>query len=121
MNNGIYILKAKDQCRAMYINDIESLYFSYINFENEKELVPTRLIEIFGNGKCENFKGAMKTAIGIKDRCGEKIHILRVNKTWGEITKEARKLATEEIKSIEKNNDGRWNIQIFELKLMEEI
>lgn len=105
----------------MYISDIESLYFSYINFECEKELVPTRLFEFFGNGKCENFKSAMNTAVNIKNRCGAKIHIIRVNKKWGDIIKEAKTLAVDEIKSIENNNDGRWNFQIFELKRLVEM
>lgn len=119
MTNGIYILKLKDQCRTMYIFNIESLYFSYINFECEKEFVPTRLFEFFDNGKCENFKGAMRSALAIKRRCGEEIHIIRVNKTWGQVIAEAKILSKGEIDSINQNNDGRWDMEIFNLKRLE--
>lgn len=53
-DNGIYILKLKDQCRVAHLQAIDNIYWS--EFESDittakryhREIVPTRVVEMWG-------------------------------------------------------------------------
>ena len=61
------------------------------------------------------YKDAIKTAIDIKRGCKSKIFIIQVNKTWQEITNEARCLAEKELEVLRKINDSRWDSAVENL------
>ena len=115
-NSGIYILRLKGEYRVTYIPNIENLNWSFLSLTVEKTFIPTRIYEWYTNcDGCGGYKDAIKTAIDVKRRCKSKIFIIQVNKTWQEITEEARCLAEKELEVLRKINDGRWDSAVENL------
>ena len=115
-NSGIYILRLRNEYRVTCIPNVENLNWSFTSLSVEKTFIPTRIYEWYTNSHiCVGYKNAIKTAIDIKRRCKSKIFIIQVNKTWREITEEARCLAEKEYEVLRKINDGRWNVAMENL------
>lgn len=109
-NSGIYILRLKGEYRVTYIPNVENLNWSFLSLAVEKSFIPTRLYEWYTNSTiCVGYKDAIKAAIDIKRRCKSKIFIIQVNKTWQDITEEARCLAEKELEVLQEIDDGRWS------------
>lgn len=122
-DNGIYILKTKDnQYRVIHSQTIESLYWSFLDLENNDKLIPTRIIERYGKSKYTYNKDlARDIAFNIARKTPNLeygINEIVVDKTWKQIVKDAKELAPLEIKAIKKisNNDGRWDYEISKLE-----
>ena len=122
VDNGIYILKTKDQYRVTYAMAIDNLWFSFLTRDESQELVPTRIIEYFGNCKYTRHE---ETAMRVANAMAKQQPILEygisripINKTWKQIVDEAKELAVKEIEAItnEYQNDGRWNSDLKQLQ-----
>ena len=121
-DNGIYILKTKDQYRVAHLQAIDNVSWSIIdgNWQNEKETrgkcVPTRVIEMWG--KCKytrdenvSFKIAHKWASSLPI-CEYGVNVITYNKTWKHIVGDAKKYAQKEIDYIRKTGDeDRWDVE----------
>jgi hypothetical protein len=119
-DNGIYILKTKDQYRVICAMAIDNLWFSHI-YENNKELVPTRIIEYFGKSRyTRNFDIASKIAFAMENKIKVLeygISTISIDKTWDEIVKEAKEYAKLEIDAIRSREDDiRWDWDISNLE-----
>lgn len=121
-DNGVYILKMKDQHRVTYAHAIENLWWSFIKRDSDREMVPTRIVELYGSKRyTRDAEKAMKVAQAIARDSGYLeygIQILPINKTWKQIVYEAKRLAPLEIEELNKTNDGRWD---YDLRKLEEI
>lgn len=121
-DNGIYILKTKDQYRVTDAHAIENLYWSFIDFDMKDEYVPTRLVEYFGHTRyTRDFEKAMKVANAIARSLPileYGIRILPINKTWKQIVKEAKELAVRELEILKNKDDknGNWKYKIQQLE-----
>jgi hypothetical protein len=106
-DNGIYILKTKDQYRVVHAQAIDNLNWSFKNLSCDNDLVPTRIVEYFGN--CDPIKNegeAIKIAHELKKTTSYLeygICTIAIDKTWKEIFGDARKYARLEIEAIKKN------------------
>jgi len=118
-DNGIYILKTKDQYRVIHAQAIENLYYSHINPYNS-ELVPTRIIEYYGDCRhTRDFDKAMKIATVMERRSGYTeygIKIFHVNKTWNQIVREAKSLALKEIERFKDDESSYGKYQKSQLQ-----
>lgn len=118
-DNGIYILKTKDQYRVIHAQAIENLYYSHINPYN-RELVPTRIIEHYGDCRyTRDFDKAMKVATAMERRSGcteYGIKIFHVNKTWNQIVREAKSLALKEIERFKDDESSYGKYQKLQLQ-----
>jgi|LFRM01.1.fsa_nt_gb hypothetical protein len=118
-DNGIYILKTKDQYRVIHAQAIENLYYSHINPYNS-ELVPTRIIEYYGDCRyTRDFDKAMKVATAMERRSGcteYGIKIFHVNKTWNQIVREAKSLALKEIERFKDDESSYGKYQKLQLQ-----
>ena len=94
-DNGIYILKTKDQYRVAHLCAIDNVTWSVINgdwntdMNKRGKLVPTRVVEMWGNCKYtrnENkaFKIAHKWASSLPI-CEYGVNVITYNKTWKHI------------------------------------
>ena len=119
-NSGIYILRLKDQFRVAYVPNTENLYWSFATMNIENKLVPTRLLEHYGNGEGCGYKEIIKQAVEMKRRIHASINFIYYGKAWEEVFHEAQVLADTEIASIQKNNDGRWDSALKNLLHMKE-
>lgn len=112
-DNGIYILKCKDQSRVLYTQCIENLWYSHLKDreDNFSELVPTRIIEYFGKGRTDilTHEEAIQKAHRMYDDFMENddygileygISTISINKTWDEILSEAKEMGIEEIRKL---------------------
>ena len=119
-DNGIYILKTKDQYRVTHAQAIENIYWEhdsryacYIN-ERTNKLVPTRVIEYWGGCRyTRNPETAYKIAETMLKRIGFVEYGIRTftyNKTWKHIVKDAKKKAEIEIEYLKKNSGSNWEI-----------
>lgn len=121
-DNGVYILKTKDQYRVTDAHAIENLYWSFIDFDMKDEYVPTRLVEYFGHTRyTRDFEKAMKVANAIARSLPileYGIQILPVNKTWKQIVKEAKELAVQELEVLKNENaeSNKWSYDIRQLE-----
>ena len=97
-DNGVYILKTKDQYRVAHLQAIENLSWSAIDgrwdfSEKEKErYVPTRVMEMWGGCK---YTRNREVAFQIAQRmvrnlriCEYGIHVITYNKTWRRIAED---------------------------------
>ena len=119
-DNGIYILKTKDQYRVIHAMAIDNLWYSHIN-ENNNILVPTRILEYFGKSKyTRNFDVVSKIAFAMENRIRPLeygIRTISIDKTWDEIVQEAKEYARLEIDAIRsRKNDGRWDWDVCNLE-----
>ena len=101
-DNGIYILKTKDQYRVAHLQAIDNVSWSIIdgNWHNNKETrekcVPTRVVEMWG--KCKYTRDE-NVALKIAHRwanslsiCEYGVNIITYNKTWKHIVEDAKKI-----------------------------
>lgn len=122
-DNGIYILKLKDQYRVIEAQAIGNLYWSFSTFSESEDLVPTRLVEYYGTSKyTRNFDMAMRIATLMLKHvsiCEYGIQIIQCNKTWKRVVREAKELAPKEIEAIKSDSrDNRWE---YDLKKLNDI
>ena len=119
-DNGIYILKTKDQYRVIHAQAIENVYWEYDSrcacYTNERtnKLVPTRVVEYWG---CCRYTRSPETAYKIAETMLKKIGFVEYgirtftyNKTWKHIVEDAKKKAKIEIEYIKKNGGSDWEI-----------
>lgn len=123
-DNGIYILKTKDQYRVAHLCAIDNISWSIIdgNWQNNDatrgKWVPTRVVEMWGDCK---FTRDESKALSMAHKwvsslpiCEYGVNIITYNKTWKQILKDAKKYAKEEIKFIKehnKENSYLWNMK----------
>lgn len=124
-DNGIYILKTKDQYRVAHLQAIDNVSWSIIdgNWQNKKETrgkcVPTRVIEMWG--KCKYTRDE-NVALKIAHRwassipiCEYGVNIITYNKTWKHIVEDAKEYAKKEIDHIKKTGqENKWNMERLE-------
>jgi outer membrane protein assembly factor BamD (BamD/ComL family) len=120
-DNGIYILKTKDQYRVIHAQAIENLWWSYLTNKFEDEMVPTRIIEYFGDSRfTRSYETAMKVANAIaKDYpvLEYGIKTFEVNETWDQIVKAAKEMAQHELRVLRgKENQKYWESTIKRLE-----
>ncbi len=117
-DNGIYILKTKDQYRVAHLQAIDNVSWSAIDgdWQNNKstkgKCVPTRVVEMWGDCKFTRdedkaLRLAHKWASNLPI-CEYGVNIITYNKTWKHILEDAQKYAKEEIKFIKKNGKENW-------------
>lgn len=99
-DNGIYILKTKDQYRVIHAMAIDNLWYSPIS-EHDNNLIPTRLVEYYGSTRyTRKLEVAYKVAFAMANRCEileYGVQIIKIDKTWNQIVDEAKQLAPIEI------------------------
>jgi hypothetical protein len=106
-DNGIYILLLKDECRVIYAQAIENLYWDFETKKIGDKYISTRLVEYFQNAKSfKNVDDAHDYAFKQAEEVGSLENgicsIPLQNKTWKSIIKEAKTKAEKEIKAIKK-------------------
>lgn len=120
-DNGIYILKTKDQYRVTHEQAIENVYWEYdnryacdINYQ-KNYLVPTRVVEYWGNCKyTRSIEKAQQIAESMLKKIGLVEYGIRTftyNKTWKHIVEDAKRKAEKEIKYLKENNGSEWEIE----------
>ena len=122
-DNGIYILKTKDQYRVIHVQAIDNLFYSHIS-NNRDVLVPTRLVEYFGSCRyTRNFDTAMKVAKAIEFNLPileYGIKTFYIDKTWRQVVREAKVLAKLEIEHIKNmlkdKHDGHYDYSLKRLE-----
>lgn len=115
-DNGVYILKTKDQYRVAHIQGIDNIYFSFMDgdwrdIESKKnKYVPTRVVEFWG--EC-NFTRSAKRAFEISNKieknlpiCEYGVCVITYNKKWEDILNDAKRYAKKELKYIKKDEDN---------------
>ena len=108
-DNGIYILKTKDQYRVAHLSAIENITWSFIDGDWDCRFVPTRVVDMWGN--CKYTRDANKALrIAYKmvkslPACEYGVNIITYNKPWKYILEDAKKYAKKEIQYLE--NNGR--------------
>ena len=119
-DNGIYILKTKDQYRIIHAQAIENLWWSYIHKESQDDIIPTRILEYYNDSPIFTDEAKVqKVAFSMLNNfpyVEYGIQTIRVNRTWDEIVNEAKELAPKEIEAIKNNNDGRWEYSLRRLE-----
>lgn len=105
-DNGIYILKTKDQYRVAHFQNAEYMYYSAITGTYEDEIVPSRAVELWGDSKFTRrediaLRLAHRWASGLPI-CEYGVNLIKVNKTWKDLMKEARTYAKREVEVIKK-------------------
>lgn len=110
-DNGIYILKTKDQYRVAHLQAIENVYWSAIDGSHDK-CVPTRVVEMWG--ECKFTRDASK-ALSMANKWASKlpiceygVNVITYNKTWKHILEDAKEYAKKEIDFIKNQNQERW-------------
>lgn len=107
-DNGVYILKTRDQFRVIHTQAIDNLFHSCVdpNFymNHPGKFVPSRVLEYFGPSKCtSDYDMAKRVANGILHSlpvCEYGIVELDYHKSWKKIVKEAKKYARLELDYI---------------------
>ena len=118
-DNGIYILKLKDQYRVAHLSAIDNVYYCEMASVEDNEyacrnhkLIPTRVVEMWGDCKyTRNFKKALEIAnkwCSSLYVCEYGVNIITYNKTWKQILKDAKAYAKKEIEFIKKNGKENW-------------
>lgn len=115
-DNGVYILKTKDQYRVAHFQNAEYMNHSAITGEYGNEIIPTRIIELWGDSK---FTKKENVALHVAHRWAESlkiceygVNIVRVNKTWNELMKDAVPYAKREMEAIRNHGDEKyWNLE----------
>lgn len=121
-DNGIYILKTKDQYRVTYAHAIDNLWWSFIDYNQKKDLVPTRLIEYFGGTRyTRHLEMVQKIAAIMNKNYGYTeygICTIEDKRTWDQIVRQAKEYAKLEIASIKSISDNRWDHDLVNLEKM---
>jgi len=93
----------KDQYRVIHAQAIDNLTYSHID-KNNRELVPTRIVEYYGNSKyTRNINMARNIAFSMAKRqpiLEYGISEIKINKTWNQIVREAKLLALKKLKQL---------------------
>lgn len=118
-DNGIYILKTKDQYRVTHAMAIDNIYWSHIDGDHYPKLVPTRVVEYWGGKKyTRNEETALKVANAMLKHtyiCEYGINTIVFNKTWKHIVEDAKEYAVKEIEYL-KNNHTKETYAIQKLQ-----
>lgn len=105
-DNGIYILKTKDQYRVAHFQNAEYMYYSAITSTYEDDIVPSRVVELWGDSKFTRKEDiALRLAYRWASRlpiCEYGVNLIKVNKSWKDLIKEARTYAKREVEVIKK-------------------
>ena len=110
-DNGVYILKTKDQYRVAHLHAIDNITWSVItgNETLTGGYVPTRVVEMWGECK---YTRSRKTAYDIAHRmemrlpvCEYGICMINLDKTWKNILRDAEKYAKLEIEFLKKSRE----------------
>ncbi len=123
-DNGIYILKTKDQYRVAHLQAIDRIAWSFIdgNLQNDEaargRYVPTRVVEMWGNCKYTRdrnlaFTIAHKWA-GSLLVCEYGVNVIVYNKMWKHIVNDAKKYAKKELEYLKKSGKNDWNVAILQ-------
>ena len=122
-DNGIYILKTRDQYRVAHLQAIENVYWSVIDGEWQGKCVPTRVVEMWGN--CKFTRDANK-ALDIAYRwatklpiCEYGVKVITYNKTWKRILEDAQEYAKQEISFIK--NQHKEKLYEYEMNKLQNI
>ncbi|MEG1523856.1 MAG: hypothetical protein RR475_02390 [Clostridia bacterium] len=111
-DNGIYILKCKDQYRVVHAQAIENLHWSFVTGESIPELVPTRVYELYSESRyTRNKQMALFIASKMLEDlpvCEYGIKIIRYKGTWAQLCAAAKELAPAEIEAIRRPENYRW-------------
>lgn len=115
-DNGIYILKTKDQYRVTEIMAIDNIYWSHTDGNHYPKLVPTRVVEYWGNKRyTRSYETAMRVASAMLENtyiCEYGINIITFNKTWKYIVEDAKKYALDELKLLKEHEENnKWEIE----------
>ena len=111
-DNGIYVLKTKDQYRVIHAQGIEYIYGSIIKNRHSIDLRtkynPVRVFEMWCDCKyTRNESLVLKIAHNWASRlsiCEYGVNIVHYNKTWKHILEDAKEYAKKEIEYIESHN-----------------
>jgi hypothetical protein len=126
-DNGVYILKTGfdqyNQFRVLRTQAIENLWWSIIDRCEKPEIVPTRIMEYFGDCRyTRNENIALKLASDMERKYPTEygVRVIYINESYNKIKNKAKELAQKEIEFINNNlnKDGSWN---FELKRLQKI
>lgn len=120
-DNGIYILQTKDQYRVIETIAVENLWWDYEGLRTREDVVPTRLIEYYGDCKyTRDETTALKIAASMFRRtpmCEYGIKFIRCNKFWRNIVKEGKEHAAKELAYLQEHKrDDRWVYAISTLQ-----
>lgn len=117
-DNGIYILKTKDQYRVAHLQAIDHVSWSIIdgdwqnNESTRGKCVPTRVVEMWGDCKFTRDEGkALRLAHNWASKlpiCEYGVNIITYNKTWKQILIDAKKYARKEIEYIKNIGKENW-------------
>lgn len=114
-DNGIYILKAKDQFRVVHAQAIENVYgdCSYSN----NILNPLEVVRIWGNCRyTRHLLKAMTIAVSMDREYQTEygIKVFEYKKTWKHICEDAKRRAEVELENIKNKEDSysRWKVDI---------
>lgn len=117
-DNGIYVLKTKDQYRVAHLQAIDNVWWSLIdgNWQNKpcrnSKLVPTRVVEMWGYCKYTRDEGtALKLAHKWANSlpiCEYGVNVITYNKTWKHILEDAKEYAEKEIDYIYKHPEDSY-------------
>ncbi|WP_434311471.1 hypothetical protein [Hominifimenecus sp. rT4P-3] len=122
VDNGIYILAAKDQYRVACAQGIDQIYWSFSEGYCGGRVVPTRAMEVWGNlPHTHDAKTAIRVAERFRrkmDICESGICIIPLETTWRTLVREAKDYAEQELCYLEENDWGfevnrklLWEIQ----------
>lgn len=121
-DNGIYILKMKDQSRVIHAQAIENLFWSLETFGQTENLISTRILLYYNNAKSMTFEEAMLKAFEMEkeilndDYCPileYGISTFTIDKTWNEIVEDAKTVFEREKISVAnslKSYIWQWDI-----------
>ena len=125
-DNGIYIIELKDQARVIHAQAIENLWWSNLSNREVTNMVPTRIVEYYDDAQPMSITEAHEKARDIYNEIMDDdfapiveygICSFKINKTWEQIIKEAKKLAPKEIRALQKNNkDDFYKYEIRKLE-----
>jgi hypothetical protein len=115
-DNGIYILQTRDQYRVTEASAIDNLHWDNKTMSWSKEIVPTRVLEYFGNCKYTRDEAtALKIAASMLRRtpiCEYGINFIKVNKFWRQIVREGKEHAAKELAFLQQCGNQRFEHEI---------
>jgi len=124
-DNGIYILKLKDQCRVGHFQAIENLNWSFVEMKTLWDKIsPVRIIEHYGSLKPLSYTEAEKEAFKLSKGISileYGIQTIKINKKWDEILSEAKSLIKIEIASLKSMQSSKWDYELDNLIKLEKL
>lgn len=118
-DNGIYILKTKDQYRVAHFSNAEYMNYSIVKGSYENKIIPTRAVELWGDSKFTRRESiALHLAHNWANElliCEYGVNVVEVNKTWKELMKDAKIYARREIDAIKNaGTEEYWNMELLQ-------